>query len=118
MALSKNTQVRQFGNLLRGHNPVNINYALPAQIASTLLLSEKPISSIDTVKWRELNPVIDDSSMKDAGLFAQGLRNYEYEWNTWFPIRNGEPGFLINSYNESGEPISALDNHNGLYFPC
>lgn len=117
LGLSKNTQVRQFGNLLRGINPVNINYALPAQIASTLLLSEKPISSIDTVKWRELNPVIDDSSMKDAGLFAQGLRNYEYEWNTWFPIRNGEPGFLFNSYNESGEPISALDTTTDFTFP-
>ncbi|HOQ31861.1 MAG TPA: hypothetical protein PLA12_05030 [Candidatus Hydrogenedens sp.] len=110
MGLSKNTQIRKFGTSLRGINPVNVNYATPEQLASTILLSEKPVSSINTMSWRM-------PMAEDAYYFAEGLRSYEYEWDTWFGDNKGEVGFLFYSDDGTNEPISAFNPTINYIFP-
>lgn len=111
MGLSKNTQIRQFGTSLRGINPVNINYATPFQLASTIFLSEKPTSSINAISWRM-------PMAESAYYFAEGLRSFEYEWNTWFGVDRGEVGFLFYFDDGINEPISAINSTTNYVFPA
>lgn len=100
--LAKNTQIKKLGGSLRGMNPLDINYASPLQIASTLILAGKPRSSIDSVNWRLPEAI-------DAYNFAQGLRSYEYEWTSWYRKSENEPGFYYYTPNNSSSPpVSAF----------
>ena len=110
MGLSKNSQIRKFGTSLRGINPVNINYAPPQQMASVLFLSEKPVSSINTISWRM-------PMAEDAYHFAEGLRSYEYEWDTWFGVDREEVGFLFYFDDGTNDPISAINSTTNYVFP-
>lgn len=100
--LAKNTQIKKLGGSLRGMNPLDINYASPLQIASTLILAGKPRSSIDSVNWRLPEAI-------DTYNFAQGLRSYEYEWTSWYRKSENEPGFYYYTPNNSSSPpVSAF----------
>ncbi len=110
MGLSKNTQIRQFSTSLRGINPVNVNYVTPAQLASTILLSEKPVSSINAISWRM-------PMAKNAYYFAEGLRSSQYEWATWFGVDKNEVGFLFYYDDGTNDPVSAINSASNYVFP-
>ncbi len=99
--LSKDAQIKKFGQVLRGVNPLDINYASAGQIASLVILSEKAKSSINSLSWRLPEGL-------EAYHFAQGLRSYEYEWKSWYRKSDGEPGFLYLGDDGAGNPLSAL----------
>ncbi|MCX8064117.1 MAG: hypothetical protein N3G21_02975, partial [Candidatus Hydrogenedentes bacterium] len=106
--LAKEAQIKKFGAVLRGVNPVDVNYATSVQIAGILLLSEKPKSSLDTVNWRLPEGL-------DAYYFAQGLRSYEYEWRSWYKKSDDEPGFLYFGEDGFGNSLSALSGEETVF---
>ncbi len=54
---------------------------------------------------------------EDAYHFAEGLRSYEYEWNTWFGADRGEVGFLFYFDDGTNDPISAINSTTSYVFP-